>query len=667
MLGLCLALGVAVAVPAKELSECIVWTLNQTPAEPQVDTREEAELAASVPSDFLMRAWFKWRDAHDYQKARFVIPIAKSGGALFGGGTTVSALYRGENGISPAQFRRMATRDPFGHIFPAWGKPEIAHGAIASREYLDYVLRWCYGQIEAGVDGLFMDEISAAYGPFEGYDDASMVQFAQWLKRKYCDGKGWRPDDRRWREKFGIDLSDREICPDGTIGRFNYRAYLVKRGMACDPLAKDNPLAPEWGRGWWDKGTFCEWRMDQAWRYLCDHIRERARAVGRRVYIHANGLAKYVDFQVVGMGPNWLGARDGMSTAPSYLWRVRGLVAQGRKLVGRRVQVVFFHDWGFRGFPFGSLAPEQRMAWMKVYGPEFYAAGGIFCWPVTLAAQGTSEELAFIRRYAGWYRRHGHWFLKGRPADEGRVGIVVANKPRLTIATWDVPEENLRLVHVINHNWQDGIVAVEGCELQIPSGHAPKSVFVDSPEMPAAQPVRAQVRDDLVHVRLPRFEGYCVVGLRYDKLPAPEELPAPATVIATRVYWARPARSRFVIRADGSVEGVEDLCRYVQGRLHPDLRNSPVFVVDLRRPARFGVHVNSVAQMGAVLELHLDGRRALQAPLPDTDGQNDGAAGEYDQDFWINVPPGKHEIAVRNPGGDWLSVDYYIVVAQPRP
>jgi hypothetical protein len=100
----------------------------------------------------------------------------------------------------------------------------------------------------------------------------------------------------------------------------------------------------------------------------------------------------------------------------------------------------------------------------------------------------------------------------------------------------------------------------------------------------------------------------------------------------------------------------------VQGKLHPDLRNNPTFVVDYAQEGQFVVHVNSVAVLGAVLQIWVDGQLALSQDLPDLDKKNDAGAGEYDQDFAIPVPKGRHEIRVDNEGGDWLSVDYFLLV-----
>jgi hypothetical protein len=126
--------------------------------------------------------------------------------------------------------------------------------------------------------------------------------------------------------------------------------------------------------------------------------------------------------------------------------------------------------------------------------------------------------------------------------------------------------------------------------------------------------------------------------------------------------WSRSRVNRFIVAPDGNINDADQLSSFVQGNLHPHLRNNPVFVVDYPREGQFIVHVNSVAQMGATLDIYLDGKLVLQQDLPDLDKENDGFAAEYDQDYVITVPPGKHEIRVDNTGGDWLTVDYFLLI-----
>src|SRR6185503_16795036 len=97
-----------------------------------------------------------------------IVRLAHEHGALLGGGVTCSAIYRGETGISDAEFMDLATRDPSGNLYPI--SKSYCHGATANSAYLRYVLKWATQQVDAGVDTLFMDEVSGVYSAHEGYD-----------------------------------------------------------------------------------------------------------------------------------------------------------------------------------------------------------------------------------------------------------------------------------------------------------------------------------------------------------------------------------------------------------------------------------------------------------------------------------------------------------------
>jgi len=634
----------------KPLSDCTVWTFNQGCWD-----RPAADLASSVRSDYLMRAWFKWWQARDFQKEKLFIPIAKSHGALFGGGTTISALYSGENGLSQEKWRRMATRDPFDQIPPAWGKSNIAHGAIGSEEYLDYCLGWCYAQIDAGVDSLFLDEVEGAYRPNEGFDDASMTKFADWLTRRYCGNQGWTSQDPRWNRLLKVDMADPKLCPDGTVSSFNYRNYLVQHGWADGPDVAANPLREDWS-------GFVTWRADWACEYLCDHIHAYAKSKGREVSVAVNGsftggFYRYVDFQIAGFQQNeWLGSRGHVTTGSSYLRKYRSAVVAGADVVGKPTPVVFFHDFGFDGFAFKELSAADRIKWMKVYAPEIYAAGGFFCWPVNIAQ---TNDLALIKHYASWYQDHHDWFHGGEWLGGSRIAV---SAKKISVAWWEFPALKQRVVHLINHNWNQTIVPQKQVEVQIPSGIRPRCVVWASPEIGGDRPLEFTWADKTLRVRLPSIEGYAALALTYDQLERNDVADSSAEITPRRV-WAKAKVNRFTVDARGNINDPNELHNYVQGGLHPDVRNNPTFLVDYNLDGQFLIHVDVVAKSGATMNISVDGKSILTQSLSHLDNINDG--GEHDQVYALPIAKGKHEIRVDNTGGDWFSVDYYEFVLGP--
>ncbi|NQT53670.1 hypothetical protein HQ576_16550, partial [bacterium] len=394
------------AKPVADIRDAVVYTVNE-----YIHSDHGLALARKVGSDVLVRGWFKWHEAPDWASFASLVPKAHALGALFGGGITCSALYDGENGLAEKAWRDLATRGPDGKLVDAWGEAGTRHGTLSNPAYLRYLLRWCTQQIDAGADYLFMDEHTAALQANEGFDDHSCRDFRDFLRQRYVQDKGWRLDDPRWQQTFGIALADKAECPDGTLASFAYRAYLARRGFVAKPHDGRNPLAREWHAS-------RRWRDDRAWKWLTDAIRAYARSRGRRVLLSANGLARYVDLQVLGVWGEWR-VKDGrVDLRDNQIHAWGSTVGTGWALAGRRVPVVFFHDWGFGGFPWLKVPSEDRRLWMRVRGAEIYAAGGFFAFPVhgpfgqDALRDGTLAEVA---RQTAYYQRHRRLYLDARP------------------------------------------------------------------------------------------------------------------------------------------------------------------------------------------------------------------------------------------------------------
>jgi len=125
--------------------------------------------------------------------------------------------------------------------------------------------------------------------------------------------------------------------------------------------------------------------------------------------------------------------------------------------------------------------------------------------------------------------------------------------------------------------------------------------------------------------------------------------------------WSRPGTNLFEIYENGTTSDLSQLSSFVHGRYHSELRNNPSIKASFKLGGRFTIHVNSVAQGGAVLLIKIDGGEVLRVPLPDKDGKNDGSANEYNTDFTVDVPPGEHVISIDNAGNDWFTWDYIVL------
>lgn len=586
--------------PVEDINDAIVYTINES-----IQSDAALALARRVPSDVLIRAWFKWHDAPDWAKSAHLVPQAHAFGALFGGGITCSALYDGENGLSNAQVRDLATRGPDGQLVDAWATKGCRHGSLSNPAYLDYLLSWCRKQIDAGADYLFMDEINAALQANEGFDDYSLRDYRTWLKG---------------------------------------------HGLDAQALAPPNPRAAEWH-------AFRRERDDRAWKHLCDAIRAYAAAKGRRVLLSANGLAPYVDLQVLGVWGLWRVKDGAIDLAESQLDEWAATVASGRALARRPVPVVFFHDWGFGGFPWLEVPPADRRLWTRVRGAEIYAAGAFFAFPVhgpfgqDASRDGTLDEVV---RQAAFYQQH-----KGLYLDARLLGFepLATKEPLLSLALWRREKPPALLLHVVNRQAEAGLPKPRrNVAVRIPGAPQPKSVRIVSPDWSGEKQGSATADGQGATIVLPELEAYAVAILDYDALP---ELKLFGSRIVPTAQWARPEESEFVVQKDGSISNAWALNAYLQGNLHPDLRNPPTFVVHMPKGGAIRVHVRAVATLGATIQCVVDGCVAGTVDLPDRDKKNDGSAREYGETFDFPIPPGRHRVTVQNTGGDWATVAWY--------
>jgi len=653
------------ALPA--LRNITVFSINEYADWPLL-----VKFAAGIDSQMLIRAWFKWREAHDYKREAYLIDMAHENGQLFCGGVTMSALYEGENGISLEEFSDMVTRDPHGRLFPAFGRSDAGyyHGSLANRRYLDYVLSFAYRQIDAGVDCLFMDEVNGAYTIHEGYDDYGIADFRDWVMRRFCDDEGWSLKDRRWTEELEIHLDNRVICPDATIASFDYRQYLQFHGWADDPGNGENPLATLWGNTPTSTGDdYTTYRNHKAWSYVSGKIREYALSKGTNVLITANGLNRFVDFQMRGVWEDWpvkhaLPWQYRLDCSIPYLHKWRSDVLLGRELVDKDAPVVFFHDWGF-GMPWNEIPVIDRINWLRIYVAEIYSAGAYFAFPVhgpynDAKRDGTFEWIGYLSQF---YLNYSNIYRSRSWLSPRQVSIVnrTTGKGGISVAFWEHEELQRRAIHLVNHRFQNYmLVPQHDLLLELPSASFPTRVYAISPSFEGERLLKFSMEADTIRIRLPELEDYVVILLDYEGLPEKGHLDDKTLLCSHQ--WRRPVMNRFSVpNSAAPLPKSGELIAFVQGKYHLDMKNNPVFLVDYSVDGQFVIHVNSVAKQGAVLVVCVDGVNVLEQALPDRDWMSGGYAWEYDREFAIPISAGEHEIEVDNIGSDWFSVDYYVL------
>jgi hypothetical protein len=631
--------------PVTDINQAAVYSINEL-----IRSDADVETARKLDSDVLIRGWFKWHDAFDQKPLERVIPQAHARGALFGGGITCSALYDGENGLTEEQVRDMATRGPAGEMVNAWNNRGVRHGTLSNPKYVEYLLSWCYKQIDAGVDCLFMDEHNAALMRNEGFDDYSNHDFRDYLARVYCKEQNWTASDPRWRQQFKIDLSDKAIAPNGTIQSFDYRGYLKANNLTADPHAARNPLAANWA-------AFRRDRDDIAWKKLTDGIRAYAASKGQRVFISGNGLTDYVDFQVLGVWGLWR-VKDGkVDFAENQLHDWAALVRSGRALAGRKVPVVFFHDWGFQGFPWMKVTPAERTLWNRIRAAEIYAAGAYYAFPVhgpfgcDATRDGTLDEMA---HQAAFYRRNKALYLD---ADLRSIDSVTAADPLLSVSLWTRNQSPAVIVHAINRNVTDlKLVQRQNVAIDLPADALPQSIRIVSPDWEGEKTGRTEKTPAGIRLIIPQLDTYAVAILEHPAIP---KLNLAGDRIVPAKRWERPARNEFKVDRDGAVDAPQELNGILQGRLHSDMSNPPTFLINAEGPAKMSLMMQSVSTAGAKIECLIDGAIVTSVDLPDLDGKNDTSAKECERVIEIPIPPGRHRVSLRNSGGDWATIAWY--------
>ena len=138
------------------------------------------------------------------------------------------------------------------------------------------------------------------------------------------------------------------------------------------------------------------------------------------------------------------------------------------------------------------------------------------------------------------------------------------------------------------------------------------------------------------------------------------ELPGGSTFTAELTLnsqWGAKLRGQMAVPTSlSAMSAGMYLNSFFHGTGHPELRVPCKVSVWLGENGRVVLRLNSVSQ-GAILSVQVDGVEKLRQSLPNKDGSY-AVNNEYNQDFSVAVPSGKHLIEVRNPGGDWFYLDW---------
>ena len=502
------------------------------PADPQV---------LAMSPNIVSRAWQRWdRGGVQPSNYNFDYPVqARAAGITFIGGTTATALFRDEFPAA-STFNAVVSCDATGQ--PVFHAPmKFYRGSLASPAYRQYIIGIGEIQIDGGVDGLFFDEPDFSYvgttsgnGPGngnEGFDDANIADFGGFLCGKYPN---YSPAD--WQSKYGITTADNLNCSKSTATRgrtFNYRGYLARNGWQASPLNRSNPLAAEWGtiqEGHPEpqNGTFTGTYTSLIyWQDIVLTLRNYARQkYNKEIYITANGVFPFVDFQMIGL---WGGNPDGPGgssvnycplTTDGHLDGTQSLLAafmamkqRSARIDGRVIPVAAFIDWPTDVMTdYLSLPASEKSDYWRMYVPEALAATVYLNMHLAdTMGDPTATQLGLMPLFdqtAVFYKMPAHAALYHNTKDlPGRVTASVANLgTNLTQLS-----DGRTVAHLINHNYSHGFQEQDGVSVSFPVAKAPRSVTLVSPDYGADTPVTFTYSGGQVQVTVPKLVAYVAV------------------------------------------------------------------------------------------------------------------------------------------------------------
>ena len=461
----------------------------------------------AVAADLNIRTFSSWQNGtilSDYNPAQ--LTSCRNAGVTEVSGLTATVVFRSE-ASSDSAFMDWISRDALGDTVP---HGEIAAGAyrgnLASPGFREHVKQVARTQIDFGTDGIFFDEVDGGfsggaawnYNGNEGFDDYHLKEFNQWLVNRYPNyGKA------DFISAFGMDPAN-ALDPtkplDDLSGNFNYRTYLGAKGWASNPRIARNPLAALYGEPVGNRmilhaNDFLDSSNTAHWQEIVSDARQHARSLGREVLVTSNGIEPFVDFDAFGL---YDGNHDGPGGSEVSYVPVRGVDLDGsvsllpvfQSLRSRSAEesagapLTAFLDWPTSDMDsYYAFSASQKMDYWRIFGAEAYAAGISLAFHLRTAMPDDptatqSGILDSLKRMVAFYKRnadlfHGlQWDLEQATVPDSLVAISCAWKA--SSGSW--------IVHVVNHHYGSGILAVKGLVVSLPLDSAPESVTMVSPD-----------------------------------------------------------------------------------------------------------------------------------------------------------------------------------------
>jgi hypothetical protein len=503
----------------------------------------DPQVLALAP-DVVVRGWSTW-DTDGFSADEYDIAYLEAchqANIRFVGGAELSALFKDQfpdQWDAADTFMDFATRNARNALVSHDDVyPNLYWATLANPKVRARAVQIAEMQIDLGVDGLQFVGLDADLDGFqgdgdEGYDDYRLADFNAFLLAKY-------PTEADFAGHFSMtppNVLRRDRPPGDLADNFNYRTYLHDLGVSDDPWSQNNPLATEWGtapggRAATDPQTFLAMAGSYVyWREIVTELHAYAQARGHDVFINATGVYPFVDFQAVGLFDNTIDGPGGEAVAyvpltsdnhldgtavlaPAFA----GIKARAEALTPG-VPVVVFLDGNWSGYD--GLTPGELQDYWRLYTAEAYASGLFFAFNLYSPSdsQHTATERGLMPLYnslAAFYRAHADLYRgvvpsAGAPVALSDATVTVADQPDPANAS----RVSRRIVHVVNHRYQGGIVTRAGVPLTISSSSAPATVTLASPDQTSDAPLSFSYAEGQIAVTLPSLAAYDVVVVAY--------------------------------------------------------------------------------------------------------------------------------------------------------
>jgi hypothetical protein len=550
-----------------------VFSFSQSGLSDPLDTQ-----IVQAKADLNIRTFNAWANGLKVSEYNPQHLTAKAAGTIPTGGLSATVVFRSE-APSDSAYLDWISRDANGDTVPHDEIVPGAHrGSLASAGFRRHLMELVKTQIDFGTYGIFFDEVDGGfnggskwnYNGNEGFDDHHLKEFNVWLANRF---PSYSKSD--FVKAFGMPATnalDPSKPLDDLVGNFNYRTYLQTKGWSDYPNRSNNPLAALYGSPVGNRmvlhaTNFLDSSNTAHWREIVEATRDYARSKGREILVTSNGIEPFVDFNSYGLYKYNKDGHDGsevvyvpvsgaeLDAKVSLLDAFQTLRRRSKVQSGDAPLAVFL-DWPCLFMDsYYALSPRRKMDYWRVYGAEAYAAGIFFAFHLRTAmpqdpSATKSGILDSLTRTIAFYRGNGRLFH----GLEWDLADVQTNSDKVVSTRAWQGSSRTWIVHLVNHDDRDGLVAKRSLEVSLPLDSAPASVTKVTPDegLTPPRPVPFSHANGLLTATVDSLVSSAILEIRM----GPSSGTATKPVAVRGVRLVRSAEGTFLERAASASESV---------------------------------------------------------------------------------------------------------------